>query len=381
MNESVFISSVVGGLEAVRQAAREAIDSVGMRPVMAETAGARPLSPQHALLAEVRAADIYLLILGARYGERGESGLAPTEEEFEEAKRTDKPIIVLRQELVMDIEQREFLSRVSGGWEEGILWDQFTDHRDFGMKVVKALTNVRWLGDARTLGPAAQERALALAREEDRGSFGFAGGSRVRVVLVPLTNSPLLDDVALDDPHLPGWASTLARSSGLVSQTSGIEHKVTREGIRLEAGRAREQREVLFLIGQAGEILVEGSVAGDDPNFGASRINPERLSTLVERTGAFASGVWRKIDPRGEVQQVTAAVGIPEANTKVYGRPTTPSTSLAMGGAMRLPSTVVVPEPALIVRRADVEREELRERLVASVKRAYADVGALEGDA
>ena len=66
MSETVFISSVIGGFEAVRQAAREAVESMGMRPVMAEMAGARPQSPQHALLGEVAAADIYLLLLGAR---------------------------------------------------------------------------------------------------------------------------------------------------------------------------------------------------------------------------------------------------------------------------------------------------------------------------
>src|SRR4051812_19782868 len=89
---AVFISSVSGGFEAVRQGARDAVESVGMRPVMAEMVGARPQSPQSALLGEVAHADIYLLLVGARYGELGASGMSPTEEEFEEAKRRNKPI-------------------------------------------------------------------------------------------------------------------------------------------------------------------------------------------------------------------------------------------------------------------------------------------------
>ena len=60
----------------MQHAAREAVESLGMRPVMAEMAGARPQSPQQALLGEVADADSYLLLLGARYGEPGASGSA-----------------------------------------------------------------------------------------------------------------------------------------------------------------------------------------------------------------------------------------------------------------------------------------------------------------
>ena len=106
MTETVFISAVIGGLEAVQQAAREAVESLGMRPVMAEMAGARPQSPQQALLGEVADADSYLLLLGARYGEPGASGVSASEEEFEEANRRNKPIVILRQNVAMESQQR-----------------------------------------------------------------------------------------------------------------------------------------------------------------------------------------------------------------------------------------------------------------------------------
>ncbi len=280
MSETVFISSVIVGFEAVRQAAREAVESMGMRPVMAEMAGARPQSPQHALLGEVADADIYLLLLGARYGEPGSSRISPTEEEFEEAKRRNKPIVILRQDVAMEPAQQEFLARAGGGWEEGSLWDRFTDERDVGMKVVRALTNVRQLGDVRELAPQAQARAADLA-----------GGER---------------------------------------------------------------------------------------QAGTSRIDPEKLTGLIERAGRYATGVWSQIDSRGQVQQTAVAVGIPEAGMKVYGRPKAPSSSISMGGMTRLQGTVVAPEPALVARRVDVEGEEIRQRLVAAVRRVFADAGSIE---
>jgi hypothetical protein len=40
--QSVFIGSVQEGFEQVRQAARRAVENLGLRPLMAELAGASP---------------------------------------------------------------------------------------------------------------------------------------------------------------------------------------------------------------------------------------------------------------------------------------------------------------------------------------------------
>ncbi|PZS35561.1 MAG: hypothetical protein DLM61_01710 [Pseudonocardiales bacterium] len=82
--KTVFISSIQRDFGEVREAARKAVESLGMHPVMAEATGASPESPRRALLDEVRDADIFLLLLGPRYGAPGESGRSPTEDEYTE---------------------------------------------------------------------------------------------------------------------------------------------------------------------------------------------------------------------------------------------------------------------------------------------------------
>ena len=62
--DTVFISSVIAGFEAIRHAARAAVESVAVRPIMAELSGASAASPQRALRDDVARADVYLLILG-----------------------------------------------------------------------------------------------------------------------------------------------------------------------------------------------------------------------------------------------------------------------------------------------------------------------------
>jgi hypothetical protein len=376
--ETVFISSLMVGLEEIRQAAREAVQSVGMLPIMAELSGASSASAQRALLDDVARADIYLLILGERYGNPGASGLSPTDEEFEEAQRRRKPILVMRQDVAMEPRQRKLLERAGGRWEEGQKWDAFTDERDIGLKIVRALTRLQQMGNARELAPQAQQRAHALAHGEQQ--VGYRGyGSRARVALVPLVDVPLLDEVALEVQGLPDRLAELARSSRVVPQSLGIEQNVSHAGITLSAASNRRgDTGVTIEVGTDGAILVEGSVAGDDPNFGSSRVDPERLQTLVTATTDYAVAVWHEVDARNNVQQVAAAIGIPDANGKVFGRPSRQSNSLSFGSSMSLPQVIVAPDPATVVRRVDLPAAETRQRLVAGVKRVFADANALE---
>ena len=65
----VFISSVITGFEAQRAAARSAVESLRLQPIMAERDfGAKPYTSQEACLDGVRQCDIYLGIFGTRYG-------------------------------------------------------------------------------------------------------------------------------------------------------------------------------------------------------------------------------------------------------------------------------------------------------------------------
>jgi Domain of unknown function (DUF4062) len=66
----VFISSLITGMDSLRDAAREAVLQLGHEPVMAEDFGARPHSPQVTCLSGVREAGLIIL----------------THEEYREAK-------------------------------------------------------------------------------------------------------------------------------------------------------------------------------------------------------------------------------------------------------------------------------------------------------
>src|ERR1700722_20958237 len=82
-----FISSVMAELPAERQAVAAGIRAVGLRPVMFEEFGGRDADPEEAYLAEVEGADIYIGILGRRYGKPLKSRYSATHAEYLHAEK------------------------------------------------------------------------------------------------------------------------------------------------------------------------------------------------------------------------------------------------------------------------------------------------------
>lgn len=120
---AVFISSLARGpMAAFREAARDAVDSLGMRPVMFETEPASTQDSRRALLDRIPQRDALLLILGAEYGEAAARGVSPTEEEFQEAVRHGVPVLAIVQEgIEREPARQEFIDGGRGTWEEARL--------------------------------------------------------------------------------------------------------------------------------------------------------------------------------------------------------------------------------------------------------------------
>jgi hypothetical protein len=82
-----FISSVMSELGTERQAAAVGVRATGLRAVMFEEFGGRDADPEEAYLAEVEGSDIYIGILGARYGKPLKSRFSATHAEYIHAEK------------------------------------------------------------------------------------------------------------------------------------------------------------------------------------------------------------------------------------------------------------------------------------------------------
>ena len=110
--QTVFISSVMAGMTAEREAARSAVEDIGGKVSMFELLGGRDDDSETAYLAGVRSSDIYVGLLGSRYGKPERTGYSPTHGEYNEAVQVGLRISVWATTGEMDGRQRDFLSEV-----------------------------------------------------------------------------------------------------------------------------------------------------------------------------------------------------------------------------------------------------------------------------
>jgi len=110
--QTVFISSVMRDMEPERAAVAAAIERVGATPVMFERLGGRDDGPQLAYLDGVRGSDIYVGVLGERYGIPDETGYSPTHREYNEAVHHGLRISVWTTVAERDGRQCDFLDEV-----------------------------------------------------------------------------------------------------------------------------------------------------------------------------------------------------------------------------------------------------------------------------
>jgi hypothetical protein len=95
----VFISAHQGELVLERRAVKDfvlgdVLLSEYFDVFLFEDAPAGSKAAEKAYLDEVRKSNIYVGILGKKYGKPGVNGIAPTDAEYREAKKTDKHVLI-----------------------------------------------------------------------------------------------------------------------------------------------------------------------------------------------------------------------------------------------------------------------------------------------
>lgn len=356
-----------------RNQAKQAVESLGMTPVMFETMPPGVEDSRRELLDRLADCDVVVLLLGAEYGQSGTRGMSPTEEEFEHASTNGVPVLTLVQDGVeRDEAQANFLARVRGTWEQGSFTGRFIDPGAVGLDVVKALNTwkERQLG---TGGPdAAIEQALSLATRNERHGYNTYD-ARLRVVVVPTRSRPLLDAIALSDTQLPDDIAMSMRVSGLVGNETGLTAVVADRHILIRPGQ--DDAVPQSVVAPNGAIVAEVSVASES-TFGSAAVEGPRVRFALAAAAKFARLTWDRIDTRDEVRDCLAMSAIPDPSQKVFSDATVTGSRFTVGSA-RTPPVLLAPQHPLPFRRTDLENAQTLDRLYAEVRQAFADLGAL----
>lgn len=229
----VFISSVMGGFEQYRAAARAGVRAVGSNPVMAEDFGARDESSRRACLREVREADVVVLVLGERYGPVLDEGTSATEQEYAEAREHTPILAFVHEGVESEGRQLTFRSEVED-WVGGRFRQGFTTPEELQEAISQAvhrfeLDSARGGVDADELTERARA-ALPDTREQRSRLQVVVSGGPVQALLRPselrdnrlardLQREALLGDHAVLDPS-EGTECTISNNTLALRQPS-----------------------------------------------------------------------------------------------------------------------------------------------------------------
>lgn len=291
----VFVSSVMTGFSGMREAARDGVTAARCVPVMAEDFGAQPTPSRNACLDAVKSADLFLLIVGERRGFEAPSGKSVVEEEFDEARRRGKQILVFVQLGVQrEPKLQSFVDGVStyvGGW----FYATFSTPDDLREAISGALSQVvRNTTGKPTMTPD-QFQSQLLRFDHDRGSPPV-----IRVLVAPTLVETL--DEWIDQKQLKFYLG-LAHQSELFTYDLGSRHSTSADDLQIWQPADRSAVPVNRIgVADSGAMIADIRLQPkrqDAAAFGfESRVLNAR-DILASATAAtrFYTGVLSELDP------------------------------------------------------------------------------------
>lgn len=362
----VFLSSLISGMEAMRDAAASAVATLGHQTVRAEDFGASPDSPQQACLAGVRASDALILVLGSKYGHPQASGLSATHEEYQEARDTRPVLVMLQAGLDPEPSQAAFIREVQG-WEHGHFTATFKDADDLRDKVVRALHDFQLANETSPLDEAElASRAAALVPSRVR-----AGEPELVLVVATGPLRAVLRPAELESDDLRRFvlAEALTGSFAVLDPAVGTEVTIRGDALSVHQSSAPG----LVALDESGNLVIVQPATEPMERFaGISSIIEEVVGERLTRAIQFSSVVLERVDPIQRISHISVAAALLGAGympwrTRAEQQHSPSAASMGVGGTERVAVQLSPPVRRRAALQHDTQR--LAEDLTVKLRR------------
>lgn len=367
----VFVGSLMReAFGPLREAACGAITMLGHEPVRAEDYSASSSSPQTACLAGVRAADVVVLILGAEYGARQESGLSATHEEYREARETSRPVLAFIDDgAEPEGQQVQFIGEVQS-WETGHYTASFGDTADLQAKVTQGL-HQHLLDQAAT--PLDEDelheraRALIPTHIHTNGPLlvvAIAGGPPRQVIRPAELESVELRRYLEDHAH-GGPGAVLSHAFGTDTSTRG-------DTIILE----QRDSGARLTVSETGDVMAaQPAIRRDAWQVGLPSIIDEEITEHTMRALRFAAEILDHIDPLQRISHVALVAVLLKAGylpwrTRAEQNQNPNAATMSLSGRDRIEAALSPPTRQRAALSGDTKR--LSEDLTVRLRRSRA---------
>jgi hypothetical protein len=364
----VFVSSVRRGLEEERDALPGLIQAMGHQATRFEDFTAQPVPSRAACLAGVEDADAYLLLLGTSYGDPlTDTGLSPTEEEYNVALRRGIPRLVFRKrDVEPDPNQRQFVERVEA-YPTGLFRASFGDTSELLTEVVRAIREVAAAATPLRWEPLPNELTPTWRREpSNAGSWGDPlATSAIELHLLP--NPPgTARRSASDLASAADKLTVVGRDTGLFPQTAGVQADA-QAGDSVSVVAAGDRR--------TGALSAGLRISRDGNVMAWQQLPTDTLGTILDRgdlAQRLAALLHAATPLLGEASSVAIAAALEplhlptEGNAAELGRRSSASLGFGNTNAVYLPADDAVTVGALAA--ADEIGGEVAQRLLVAFR-------------
>lgn len=365
----VFVSSVMDGFAAEREAARRGIQAAGAEPVLADDFPSMPVSSRTACLDAVASCDACLVIIGSRGGWTTPSGRPVVEEEYEEAKRRSLPVVVLVGDVERDDDADRLAKRVSD-YVDGRFRRTYS-----GPEEIEGLAR-----DA--VRPLVAEWKMPMSdsdviqRRLDQRPSGHQG-PRVHVVMGPERKDQLVSPLKLGEDTFVRRLYAIGHQPGVGllsyegSMSSSVDSRTDELTIRQSPPRGARTQDVVVRITPGGLIDVEALVARDSDVAAATGaaytsglvILEGDVIRVLQASLSFAQATYDELDPYGRFGRlrVNAALAGHGSRPLMKDPPTGGSVTMSM----HAPDPIVAySEPQPTTRQALRNQTELAAEVI-----------------
>jgi hypothetical protein len=299
----VFVSSVIVGFEAEREAAVAAIRTLGHTVIRSEDFGARVASPQISCLQGVRDADLVALVLGARYGAVQASDLSATHEEFREA-REHKPVLIFVQDGVeREPRQKAFIDEVRA-WAAGGTAASFQTAHELSDTVTRdlhryELSIATGSVDARDV----EERARATV---PRSRSGFSSGTALHLGVAAGPRQQIIRPADLEGDRLYREIAELVQFGPVpVFDPAHGAKRTMRDGALVIS----QEERVVAVDGAGTVVLAVPAIERSGRGFDMAIIE-EHLRDLLRASLELTGLLYERLDPTGRITDVVPVAAL-----------------------------------------------------------------------
>lgn len=382
--KKVFISSVIQNFNNERQAVESAIKSLRLIPIMSEQFDAQPLSPRQACLEGVRKSDLFVAIIGTRYGFETSSGKSVCEEEFNEALKIGLPIFVFIQECECEEKQKAFKDRITD-YEQGYFVHFFDNCDKLFRQVIESLSQY---GSTTAISITSAEASDHIQKLTKVNVASYTSDTILSVAIMPSDQRevyiPLMELASKEEKNAFQQAA-LFGSTVIFSPEKGITVVDAREHLELKQFEQHDRLCTKLDLHPDGTLVWTSTVNNarqkhDEYNlFDMHVIDEELLNSKMDSFYRYALWFYERLSNKTRpIFNLFTSVALNNEQGKKLGkRPTSSPKSISIGmGFGNSGNPIVFPDQPLNISFARLKKSQgISQELMHLIIRAYKSDG------